>query len=247
MILNNLYRVYGDKLPKQESVLLHEIYKNFVFLWMEFLQMHHLNERTADKLVRIKSRELLESVKNRDRGIIFVAGHFGNFEWMGQAFVLQKLPMAAIAKKQSNLKVDAFVNKMRCRYGLKVIYTYEAMQVATKFLKDKKNVAIAIDQDARKRGVFVNFLGLPSSTAVGAAVLHLRTGARIILLVPVRRDYALFDVYMEEITVPELNGKLQEKVIAITQLHTSAFERWVRKYPEQWFWVHRRWKTQPGN
>jgi len=247
VILDNLQRVYGDQLPKPQKQLLHEIYKHFVFLWMEFLQSPHLNAQTVQKLMHIKNPEVLQMVRRRESGFIFISGHFGNFEWLGQAISVMNLPrITAIAKKQSNLKVDAFIVKLRERHGIRIVYTQEAMRESEKALHNKEIVAIAFDQDARHKGVFVDFLGLPSSTAVGTAVLHLRTGARIILLIALRKDYAQFDVYLQEIKIPELCGDTDKKIKTITQLCTTEFEKWVRRYPEQWFWVHKRWKTQPA-
>ena len=246
VILENLHKVYGEQLPKPQKQLIHEIYKHFIFLWMEFLQSPHLNPETVNRLLRIKNPEVLERIKKREYGYIFISGHFGNFEWLGQAMSMMHLPpITAIAKKQSNLKVDAFIVKLRQRHGARIVYTKEAMRESEKALRNKEIVAIAFDQDARNRGVFVNFMGLPSSTALGTAVLHLRTGAKIILMEALRRDYALFDVYLEEVKIPDLEGDLNQKIVAITQLYTSKFEKWVRRYPEQWFWVHKRWKTQP--
>ena len=246
VIRSNLRKVYRDNLPKPEKELIHEIYKNFVFLWMEFLQSPHLNRQTVHQLLNIKNPEVLEMIRRRESGIIFLSGHFGNFEWLGQGMPLLDLPpITAIAKKQSNLKVDAFITQMRQRHGMRIVYTKEAMKEAEKALRNKEIVAIAFDQDARRKGIFVNFLGLPSSTAVGTAVLHLRTGAKIVLLIALRKDYAQFDVYLQEIKIPELTGTSDEKIKAITQIFTTEFEKWIWRYPEQWFWVHKRWKTQP--
>ncbi len=248
VVLENLHRVYGEQLPKPRKQLLHEIYKNFVFLWMEFLQSSHLNKDNIREIMRVRNPEIIRDVAQRKHGHLFVSGHFGNFEWLGQLIAIEKIaPITGIAKKQSNHKVNDFIVRLRERNGLKIVYTKQAMQVAEEALKRKEIVAIAFDQDARKRGVFVNFLGIPSSTAVGTAVLHLRTGAKIILIVAVRRDYALFDVFLEEVRIPEPQGDMEKDIVAITQAYTSAFEKWVRRYPEQWLWMHKRWKTQPEN
>ncbi len=247
VILDNLHKVYGTHLPRPKNELLHEIYKNFVFLWMEFLQSNRLNSQSVSKRMHIKNPQVLQVVRRRESGFIFISGHFGNFEWLGQCMALSDLPpITAIAKKQSNLKVNRFIVQMRERNGLRIVYTKEAMREAEQALRRKEIVAIAFDQDARKKGVFVNFLGLPSSTAVGTAVLHLRTAAKIVLLIALRKDYAQFEVYLQEIAIPRLEGDTETKIRTITQIFTSEFEKWVRRYPEQWFWMHKRWKTQPS-
>ena len=245
VILSNLHRVYGEQLPLPEKKFLHKIYKNFVFLWMEFLQLNHFNAQTIKQFMHFKNPKVIQHLEKREKGAILYSGHFGNFEWLGHALALQGLPIWAIAKKQSNQKVDRFIMKLRERFGMKIVYTKQARAVCEQALKNKELVAIVFDQDARKRGVFVDFLGQPSSTAVGTAVLHLRTNAEIVLLIALRRDYAKFDVFAKIIEPPPRSGDLQQDILNITQKISSEFEVWVRKYPEQWFWMHRRWKTQP--
>ena len=112
-------------------------------------------------------------------------------------------------------------------------------------MRKKQLLMLVTDQDARKKGVFVDFLGIPSSTAVGTAVFTLRTKTPVIFVANVRRSYAHFDVYFEEVKINEDLQSSEESIIKITQEHTRILEKWVRRYPEQWFWMHRRWKTKP--
>jgi len=100
------------------------------------------------------------------------------------------------------------------------------------------------DQNAYKRGVEVEFLGQPSSTAVGPAVLHLRSGAPLLFGITIRRDYGLFDCYIQKIEIPK-KGKTDDQLIReITQKHAHLLEEWIYEYPEQWFWMHKRWKVK---
>ena len=247
VILNNLHRVYGENLPAKENELLNAIYKNFVFLWMEFLQSSKMLKNPIDNHFQFYNIEILNRALRHKKGVILLSGHFGNFEWLAQVMPKMDYQVNGIAKKQSNPYVNAFVEERRTQTGLQIIYTRDAVKQSLKALKRGEIVAIVADQDARDRGVFVEFMGLPSSTPVGPAVLHLRSGAPIVLITGIRKDYGCFDVYFEEVVPAEEPNKEvnDEDIVKITQLHATALEHWVRKYPEQWFWMHKRWKTKP--
>ncbi|HGY54360.1 MAG TPA: hypothetical protein ENK44_01535 [Caldithrix abyssi] len=247
VILENLHRVYGTRLPDDERTLLRSIYKNFIYLWMEFLQSGKMIEDAVDKHFTFYNIEILNEGIESGKGVLLLSSHFGNFEWLAQVLPKMGYSVSGIAKRQSNPYVNAFVEERRTRTGLQIIYTRDAVKQSLKALKRGEIVALVADQDARDRGVFVDFMGLPSSTAVGPAVMHLRSGAPIILIISIRKDYGRFDVYFEEI-VPVGQNKEEvtnDEIVHITQMHAAALERWVRKYPEQWFWMHRRWKTKP--
>jgi len=247
VILQNLHKAYGKKLPAPEKALLNDIYKNFVFLWMEFLQSKKMTDGDIRNYIEFHNIDILDKMLSVGNGVILLSGHFGNFEWLAQGIPKMGYSVWGIAKKQSNPFVNAFVEKQRTQTGLQIIYTKNAVKQALQALKQNGIVAIVADQDARDRGVFVDFMGLPSSTAVGPAVLHLRSGAPIILIISIRKDYGHFDVYFEEVVPPgqAADNVSDADIVNITQLHAAALERWVRKHPEQWFWMHRRWKSKP--
>ena len=171
----------------------------------------------------------------------------GNFEWLGQMHGQLGHKTNGIAKRQRNPLVNQLIEKNRLRKNMGVIYTRNAMKEGIEVLKNKDILAIVTDQDAKSRGVFVDFLGIPSSTAVGPAVFHLRTGAPIIFLMSIRTDYGKFDAYYEEVC-PKTDPRdvTDKKIKELTQLHSAVLDKWIRKYPEQWFWMHRRWKTKPA-
>ncbi len=245
VILENLYRVYGNTLPKPEKEMLRAIYLHFVFLWMEFLQIPHLDEDTLEAHFTIHEGHLVEDILQKDGSVILISGHFGNFEWLGQMHALLGHKIYGIAKRLSNPYVDALINEHRKQHGAGVIYKKDAMKEGVRVLNQNSILAIVTDQDAGKRGVYVDFLGMKASTAVGTAVYHLRTGAPVIFIIGVRKDYAKFDIYYQQV-LPQSHPEDidDEKVHAITQQHTQVLENWIRRYPEQWFWMHRRWKTQ---
>ena len=248
VIISNLKLVYGESLPKPLSELLKGIYKNFIFLWMEFLQNNKVVKKNLSQIFTVHNPEIFDEAYKKNKGVIIISGHMGNFEWLGQMHGQSGRKISGISKKQTNPLVNQLVEKIRLRENLGVIYMRNAMVEGIEVLKNKDLLAIVMDQDARKKGVFVDFMGMPSSTAVGPAVFHLRTGAPLIFLMSIRRDYGKFDAYYEEICpAAEPSEVTDQKIKEITQLHSSVLEKWILKYPEQWFWMHRRWKTKPKN
>ena len=248
VIINNLKLVYGKALPKPLEELLKGIYKNFIFLWMEFLQNNKVIKENLSDIFTIHNYDIFENAYNEEKGIIIISGHMGNFEWLGQMHGQLGHKTSGIAKRQSNPLVNQLVERNRLRKNMGVIYARNAMKEGVEVLENGDILAIVTDQDAKARGIFVDFLGLPSSTAVGPAVFHLRTGAPIIFLMSIRKDYGRFDAYYEEMCpVSEPQEVNDENIRNITQLHASVLDKWIRKYPEQWFWMHRRWKTKPAS
>ncbi len=245
VILENLSRVYGKAFPAPKEELLRGIYKNFIYLWMEFLQVSRLKSEEMDDYVNVHGREVLDDALKKGRGVIFMSGHYGNFEWIGQYFSMNGYPVNGIAKRQSNPYVNKLVEDIRTMNGIKVVYTKNAMHDGLALLARNELLAIVADQDGRRKGVFVNFLGQPSSTPVGPAVFHLRSGAPILMVISVRKAYGKFDVFIEPVYSGDAQPVTEEAIYRITQKHSAILEKWVRKYPEQWFWMHKRWKTKP--
>ncbi|KAA3617329.1 MAG: hypothetical protein D8M58_02905 [Calditrichaeota bacterium] len=245
VIRENLKKVYGDNLPFDEKLLVKNIYRNFTYLWFEVLQTKKINIKNIDRHFTSHNLELIEKTLAKEQGALLMTGHLGNFEWFSIYLGLKKVPFAAIAKRIKNRYIDDFMHKNRERNGCTVIYTKSAMREGLKFLRSNKCVAIAGDQDARKKGIFVDFLGQPSSTAVGPAIFQLRSGSHMLFMAAIRTSYAHFDIFFEEIKIPEGLKVSDESILEITQLHTSALDKWIRKYPDQWFWMHKRWKSKP--
>jgi Kdo2-lipid IVA lauroyltransferase/acyltransferase len=244
-ILNNLHMVYGENLPANKKILLRNIYRNFTYLWFEVMHTKKITPENFNDHFIVHGFEIFEQLIQRNKGLILISGHFGNFEWTPIILGIKGYFYTAIAKRQRNPYVNKFITESREFFGGKIIFVKKALKEGLNVLRKKKLLLLVGDQDARKKGVFVDFLGIPSSTAVGTAVFHLRTGAPILFIALIRKSYAHFEVFFEEIKAPENLKYSEESIIEITQIHTRVLEKWIRKYPEQWFWMHRRWKSKP--
>lgn len=190
--------------------------------------------------------DVLERAVAEGTGAVVVTGHLGNWEIGGASMACRGLPIDVIAARQRNLLFDRHLVGSRERLGMNVIYRGDARARALEALRKGHLVGILGDQDARQAGVFVDFFGSPASTARGPALFALRAKAPLVLgvvhRIPGHRPR--YDVTFEEVVI-ERSGKLRDDITSLTQAFTSKLEAYIRKAPEQYFWLHKRWKTAP--
>jgi len=179
----------------------------------------------------------------RGRGAILMSGHYSNFELLG-ATVARLNPVDFLVQPLANPGVERLIAGIRERAGVGCISTREGTRGVYSALERGRWVAFLADQDARRRGVFVPFLGRPASTPAGPARVSLRTGAPIVMGFAVRRADGRFDLRLTG-PLALADPDAPDAVERLTALHTAALEAQVRARPELWFWLHRRWKTRP--
>jgi KDO2-lipid IV(A) lauroyltransferase len=173
-------------------------------------------------------------------------GHFGNWEFQGVVSPLLVGPFAVVARPLDNPELDRRLVGLRTSTGNTVIYKKRALSQIMQTIKGGGVVAIVIDQNTQKKdGIFVEFFGRPACTTTVAAALALKLDCMIVPvhcpLGPDGRYQMLYGPPVEW----KGQGKGPDQVEALTQHLTTIIEGWVREYPEQWLWLHRRWKTQP--
>lgn len=248
VIQKNLTLVFGDKTAKELAPLVTGFYRNFADLWMEFLQGLRLDSDYLARNIETKNLAVLENAVNQGNGVILATGHLGNFEWLGYALA-DKYPgkIAAVMKKIHNPRVNDFVVSMRKQCYSDLIYAHNSGKKMITVLRQGKMLLMAADQDARSSELFVDFLGQPSAVAPGIASLHLLTNAPVVFFAAIRTRYGRFTFHFETVKTDDLNEKSKEEAtFIIMQRYNWILERWVRLYPEQWFWSHNRWKSKPN-
>jgi KDO2-lipid IV(A) lauroyltransferase len=193
-----------------------------------------------------KGWDELEGALAEGNGCILVTGHYGNWEIAAATVASRGVPIAAIVRRQGNRLVDERLDQLRRRLGVETIYQGEAPSRVPRVLRGNGVVGIVGDQDARRAGIFVPFFGRPASTHRGPALFALRLGAPVFACVARRLPEAgvRYEVAGERVPVPR-TGDLEADVRALTALLAARLEAQVRRAPEQYFWFHRRWKTQP--
>ena len=193
-------------------------------------------------IVEVRGLERAEPL--RGRGAIVMSGHYSNFELLG-AWVGRLNPVDFVVQPLSNPGAERVIHRLRAEAGVGCLRTSDGTRPIYAALAAGRWVAFLSDQDARRRGLFVPFLGIPASTPVGAARLSLKTGAPIIMGFVKRRPDGRFDLEVHGPLEPPPDPESPDAVRYLTALHVACLEARVRERPELWFWLHRRWKTRP--
>lgn len=244
--LDNLRDALGDETTESDRVgVARRSYMNFGRFVVEFARFPLLTGDKIQSLVTFRGLEHLERALERGHGALALAAHFGSWELLGVSLALMGYRMNFLVGEQHNRAVDNLMNDLRRCTGVAIIPKGYALRGVIQALRRNELVGLLADQDARGRGVFVDFLGRPASTPRGPASFALKTGALIIPSFIVRKKRGRHEVILEEPIEAIPTGDREADIRTWTQAHASVLERYVRAYPDHWFWPHRRWKTKP--
>lgn len=241
---DNLAHAFPERDAAWRAAVLREHYRELGRVAMEYPRLAELAAAPGDTVIaEVSGWEHVEGVMGAGRGCVFLTAHLGNFELAG-AWVGRRVPLDFVYKPMRNPAVEAWIATVRRRAGVGLLPVGAGVRRVFESLRAGRCVALLADQDARRHGVFVPFMGRPASTATGPAELSLRTGAPLVFAVTWRladgRHGIAFD---PPLTVDE--PRAPDAVRRLTALHAARLEQRVRERPAMWFWLHRRWKTVP--
>lgn len=189
--------------------------------------------------------DAIERVVAEGRGVILITGHFGNWELAGAYVAARGIPIEVIARRMSNPFADAWVTRTREGAGMRVVYDADAVRRTPRALREGHAVAFVADQGVLGlASTFVPFFGRPAKTPRGAAVFALRFGVPAFFVAAVAEKSGKYRCVVTPIPIHD-TGDREADVDAMVGTHTAVLEEWVRRYPEQYFWHHRRWRRQP--
>ena len=198
--------------------------------------------------IRTEGLEHYKAAQARGKGVLVLTGHLGAWELSSFYHSLMGYPMGMVIRRLDNRRLDTFVNGIRCLHGNRVLHKDDFARGLLTSMRAGQTVGILMDTNMTPpQGVFARFFGLTACTASGLARVALKTGAAVLpgflLWEPKERQYVLH-------FGPELHFARGEdaeaEVLAATQQCNDALEAWIRRYPDQWLWIHRRWKTRPA-
>lgn len=177
------------------------------------------------------------------RGVVLVSGHIGNHEIGAAAVAARGIPLDIVVQRQGNPLFDAALVAARERFGVGVIDRFSPTRELARSLRSGHVLGFAADQNAGRAGIFVPYFGKLASTHRGAALFAVRSGAPVVMMLALRKGDG-YEVSAESIEV-DRNGQLDDVVYNLTAAFTARLEEVVRTAPEQYLWLHRRWKTRP--
>lgn len=218
-------------------------YANMGRSLMEFAAFARLTRAEALDLIAVEGFENVERVRAEGRGGIILSAHLGSWELIGPGMVSRGVAMHFLVGQQTNIRVDEVMNDLRRKQGAGIITRSVALRKVLQALADRQFVGMLPDQDARKGGVMVDFLGRPASTVRGPAMFAIRRGCPI-LPVFMSRTGNRHVMTVEEPLYPRALENEDEAVRDLTQRFSDRITARVRMHPDEYFWPHRRWKTQ---
>lgn len=240
---NNLEIAFGEELDKKEiENIIKKVYKNLGFMLVEFVLLQKLDESNYENFVDIEGYKNLKNAFEEGNGIIIYGAHFGNWEWLGVFISLMGFPLNAIVQEQHNSYFDNYINNLRESKGVNIIKLGISIRKAYSKLKKGECVFILGDQDARDRGWKLNFFGKTASTYPGVIQLAERTGALIVPSFLIRKDFTDHKLVFYPPRKVEKGLSLKEKKQKLQSLNKLT-EKVINENKEQWFWLHKRWKT----
>ena len=231
----NIKNAFPNLKHNQVEKILKNTYLNFCHNFVELVSFPNSYKNIQ---IVVKGEKILQSFLKQRKGIVFITGHFGAWEILGQ-WVARNVPLfVGVAQKQKNKGAHNFFINQRELAGTKHIIRGKSVKEMYKVLSNNGLLGLVSDQDAKSKGVFVDFFGTPASTPKGAALFHINTRAPLLLGVCFKENFQKYHIHFKAINTK--NKSLEE----ITQEYTSQLEFYIKQYPDQYFWFHRRWKTK---
>ena len=246
LVVRHLEQCFGaEKEPEELVAIARAFYRNLGRNLLEFLHLPHMSEEAINRLVRLEGKEHMMRALEAGKGAILLTAHYGNWELVGAKMVLAGYPLNVIARDQADPMVTHLMMSLRRGRGMKVIPRDHGLRQGIRRLRQNEIVAFLLDQNAGQNGVFVEFFGKLASTHGGAAGLALMTGAAVVPSFAIRHpDDTHTCVHFPPMEIVS-TGDRDADILANTAAMTRLIEAEIRKRPEQWFWLHRRWKTRP--
>ncbi len=243
----NLRLAFPEWGDAQREAVIRGMLRNLGWMAAEFARLPRYSKKNIEEVLILDGHENFLAGQRRGKGVLYLTGHIGAWELSSFAHALYGFPLQYMARPLDNARVDELVNRYRCLSGNRPIFKNESARALLKILREAGTVGILADQNTMpEEGVFVDFFGKTACTTTGLARVALHTEAAVV------PGYAYWDegigkyrLRFEPAVELIRTGDTERDVFVNTQKFTKVIENIIRKHPEQWVWVHARWKTRP--
>ena len=243
----NLKLAFPEKTEQERQQLLRECFAGLGRQLGLFSKFATSNRESLLDLTRWEGLEQLEAAKAKNKPVILFTGHVGAWELSSFGLSLREQPLSFLVRRIDNPKVEELVDRIRMRFGNQSVDKRGAARPMLNILRTGGTLGLLVDLNTLdEEAIFVDFFGVPASTTFMLAKLALRTDATVLpIFVPWDKDRAKFLVQiLPEVSVAR-TGDEEADVRELTANLTKVLEDYIRRYPDQWLWIHRRWKTRP--
>ena len=243
--LHNLRRAYPEKDMEELILIAKGVYRHLGLVAADFFEIPFITKDNVHEWVEFEGLEHIDKTFAKGKGLLSIVAHFGNWEMMTVSFPMVRKPMNIVYRPLDSSVLENLTAWVRTLNGNTVIPKGGSGKTITRLLGENKALGILSDQNVSSReGVFVDFFGRPACTAVGLAVLAMRTGAPVIPAFMPRMPDGRYRFIIQEAVQIDDTGDYEKDLFTNTQRFTKVVEAMVRRYPDQWFWLHQRWKTK---
>ena len=244
---SNLQIALPNLSQAEHAAILRAEYRSLGWQLAEFCQMRKYTPANTSGFIRYDGLSHYLAARDAGQGVLILTGHLGAWELSSYYHSLMGYPMSMVIRRLDNELVDRLVNDIRCQHGNKVVHKDDFARGLISAMRQGETVGILMDTNMTPpQGVFVDFFGTVACTASGMARVALKTGAAVLLGFLLweesSQSYVLHFGRQLELVRSEDN---EADIVANTALFTHVLEGYIRQYPEQWLWLHRRWKTRP--
>src|SRR5580704_3358774 len=243
----NLRLAFPQKSPAERRQILRKLYRNLGWLLAEFCQMPGYTVQQTESFICYDGLEHYLAARDQGKGVLILTGHLGAWELSSFYHSLMGYPMSIVIRRLDNPLVDNLVNRIRCLHGNQVLHKDDFARGLLASMRRGETVGILMDTNMTPpQGAFVEFFGQSACTGTGMARIVMKTGARVLpgflLWEEATQQYVLR--FGDPLRLAA-SGDVEADAVANTASFTKVIEDYIRQYPDQWLWVHRRWKTRP--
>jgi len=229
----------AGKSPDELRKLTKRVYQGLAQVFLEIVSLTKVNKKYVEKYVEIVGAENFYKIKDHPNGIIFLTAHFGNWELSGVVSALMGFPLIVLAREQNMKRLDNLLNRLRRSKGLVVVTKGITIKYIVKALHSGKIIGMLGDQNAGKTGQQVEFFGRPAATAPGTVRIAAKTGAYVLPVFTAR----LRGPYHRLMVGEPISIKKNEDTVPYLEKYNKLLEKYITMYPDQWLWLHKRWKA----
>jgi KDO2-lipid IV(A) lauroyltransferase len=250
--VRNLDLALPELPSKSKKTILRHVFRNLGWQLVEFCRMPRYTRQNTQGWLRTEGLDHYLAARARGKGVLILTGHLGAWELSSFYHSLMGYPMGMVIRRLDNRVLDEYVNSIRCLHGNRVLHKDDFARGLLTAMRAGQTVGILMDTNMTPpQGEFVKFFGLTACTASGLARVALRTGAAVLpgfcLWEEKERQYVLhFGPELKFTRNAGHEADREAEIQALTQQCNDVLESWIRRYPDQWLWIHRRWKTRPA-
>jgi KDO2-lipid IV(A) lauroyltransferase len=243
----NLKLALPELPPQSRKEILRKVYIHLGWQLVEFCRMTRYTPENTRDWLRTEGLEHYEAAHARGKGVLVMTAHLGAWELSSFYHSLMGHPMGMVIRRLDNRRLDAYVNRIRCLHGNYVLHKDDFGRGLLTAMHEGGTVGILMDTNMTPpQGAFVDFFGIPACTATGLAHVARKTGAAVLpgFMVWEQAENRYVLHFGPEIEIPQTESP-GDDILNLTRSCNDVIESWIRRYLDQWLWIHRRWKTRP--